>query len=291
MDDASVVRALVFAILLVLTAASSRAVGPLQLGATYDERGGEHYVSRSLAASCSGLRFIFMRSRSGQPEKVSFEMSRDSATNIWTKTVSIAELRAAGVTGTVYYGYRAWGPNWPFDPAWRKGTLIGREERRGRARPPLQSEQAAAGSLRARGVSRSRTPQHGDDAIFFTGSHAAADTGERAPKGIVLKPSPRHGGAKPTRPFKDEIIYEVHLRGLTMNDPSIPEQSAGTYAGAARKAAYLKSRSASRPSSFYRCRSFKTITTTSSPASTRGDNYWGYDPYNYFAPDRRYACG
>jgi glycogen operon protein len=26
------------------------------------------------------------------------------------------------------------------------------------------------------------------------------------------------------------------------------------------------------------------------PRSVEGDNYWGYDPYNFFSPDRRYAA-
>ncbi|HEY6347321.1 MAG TPA: hypothetical protein VIY49_38020 [Bryobacteraceae bacterium] len=47
-------------------------------------------------------------------------------------------------------------------------------------------------------------------------------------------------GVKPETPFKDEIIYEVHLRGLTKNDPSVPANFQGTYAGAATRAGYLR---------------------------------------------------
>jgi len=35
-----------------------------------------------------------------------------------------------------------------------------------------------------------------------------------------------------TRALKDDIIYEVHLRGLTENDTNISAQYRGTYAGA-----------------------------------------------------------
>jgi isoamylase len=43
----------------------------------------------------------------------------------WTGTVSVAGLSAAGLTATIYYGYRAWGPNWPFNAAWKPGSSAG----------------------------------------------------------------------------------------------------------------------------------------------------------------------
>jgi glycogen operon protein len=41
---------------------------------------------------------------------------------IWSVTASVASLNAAGIGATIYYGYRAWGPNWPFDAAWTPGS-------------------------------------------------------------------------------------------------------------------------------------------------------------------------
>src|SRR5271170_3999051 len=32
---------------------------------------------------------------------------------------------AGGRSGAIYYGYRAWGPNWPFDDAWTPGSAVG----------------------------------------------------------------------------------------------------------------------------------------------------------------------
>ena len=37
----------------------------------------------------------------------------------------VADLAAKGIKGPVFYGYRAWGPNWPYDPAWQKGSATG----------------------------------------------------------------------------------------------------------------------------------------------------------------------
>jgi isoamylase len=39
--------------------------------------------------------------------------------------VSTADLRVAMLEDAIYYGYRAWGPNWTFDPAWTPGSSAG----------------------------------------------------------------------------------------------------------------------------------------------------------------------
>jgi pullulanase/glycogen debranching enzyme len=64
----------------------------------------------------------------------------------------------------------------------------------------------------------------------------AAATGALA--GIVIERDTSSIGTRPTRPLKDEVIYEVHPRGFTMQDPSIAADRRGTYAGAGDKAAY-----------------------------------------------------
>ena len=50
--------------------------------------------------------------------KVSMNAQGDGS---WATTVSAAGIDAAGI----YYGYRAWGPNWPFDAAWAPGSVAG----------------------------------------------------------------------------------------------------------------------------------------------------------------------
>src|SRR5580658_7943304 len=34
-------------------------------------------------------------------------------------------VRAVGNSAAIYYGYRAWGPNWLFDKAWTPGSAAG----------------------------------------------------------------------------------------------------------------------------------------------------------------------
>ena len=45
---------------------------------------------------------------------------------LYTSTVSVATLQSTyGITGPVYSGYRAWGPNWTYSSSWTKGSGTG----------------------------------------------------------------------------------------------------------------------------------------------------------------------
>ena len=133
-----------------------------------------------------------------------------------------------------------------------------------------------------------QTPAHPDPTTYQSGDpFRAIDTGPFAPKGIVLDLPQLDFGAKPTRALKDDIIYEVHLRGLTKNDPGIAANLRGTYAGAALKAGYLADLGVTAVE-------FQPLHETQnslndSPELAALHNYWGYDSFSYFAPDRRYS--
>jgi glycogen operon protein len=114
------------------------------------------------------------------------------------------------------------------------------------------------------------------------------DTGSVAPKGIVLAGDTQLIGTKPTRALKDDIVYEVHVRGLTRNDAGINALYRGTYKGAGLKAAYLASLGVTAVE-FLPVQETQNDTNDADPNSDTGDNYWGYMTLNYFAPDRRFA--
>ena len=197
------------------------------------------------------------------------------------------------MNGPIYYGYRAWGPNWPFDPSWTKGSGVGFKEdvdgQGNRFNPnkllldPYAREISHDPLISTNGGSTT------DGNIYMSGSiHRNFDTGAEAPKGIVVPIDGSDTGDKPTRAFKDDIIYEVHLRGLTNNDQSIPFNLRGTYSGAALKASYLKELGVTAVE-FLPIQEIQNE-TNDVVASSSGDNYWGYDTYGYFAPDRRYSA-
>ena len=96
-------------------------------------------------------------------------------------------------------------------------------------------------------------------------------------------------GTKPTRALKDDIVYEVHVRGLTENDPAIPAADRGTYKGAGLKAASLAALGVTAVE-FLPVQETQNDANDVDPTGTDGDNYWGYSTLDYFAPDRRYAA-
>jgi isoamylase len=109
-----------------------------------------------------------------------------------------------------------------------------------------------------------------------------------APKSILWVPVSQSVGTKPTRAQKDDIIYEVNVRGLTKNDSSVPRGRSGHLCWRRAQGAVpceprrngggipARAGNAERPND-------------NTPNSTAGQNYWGYSTLNYFAPDRRYA--
>lgn len=145
------------------------------------------------------------------------------------------------------------------------------------------------------GLELSHDPTHywqTDDTVYATGpGYRAIDTGPIAPKSLAWPAgfADADTGLKPTRAFKDDVIYEVHLRGLTMNDPSIPAALRGTYAGAARKARDLAALGITAVE-FLPVQETVNDINDVVPGDTSGDNYWGYMTLSYFSPDRRYAA-
>ncbi len=204
-------------------------------------------------------------------------------------TVNVADLKARGLQAAIYYGYRAWGPNWPFDAAWTPGSMSG-----------FVADVDAAGNrfnpnkllLDPYALEVSHNPltvNHPDPTAYLSGSPSRViDTGPFAAKGIVIEIPAADFGNKPSSAFKDDIIYEVHLRGLTMNDPAVPPNLKGTYAGAALRSGYLKDLGITAVE-------FQPIHETQNSLNDNPEfaalhNYWGYDSLSFFAPDRRYAA-
>jgi isoamylase len=164
----------------------------------------------------------------GEDERARYQLQLDPETQTWSKTVSVQSLRDAGVTGPVLYGYRAWGPNWRFDETWTKGSAAGFltdvDDDGNRFNPNRLLLDPYAREV----THEFRTPAMPDGSLYQSGPSRTKDSGWFAPKGIVLPSTEAGLGEKPVRAFKDEIIYEVHLRGLTMNDPSVPPAERGT---------------------------------------------------------------
>lgn len=270
--------------LLVASSAQARQAPPL--GAHYDDAKANIGFAVASAAATRIDVYLYAEAEGAQ-EKLRVPLTESG--DVFAATVPVSDLTEAGITGEVYYGYRAWGPNWGFDAAWEPGSQAGfsadvdAEGNRFNPNKLLLDPYATE-------VSHDPTrPGMTDEGVYASGpEHRAKDSGRVAPKGIVLADAGGDTGTAPSRPLKDDVVYEVQLRGLTMNDASVPEAERGTYAGAARKAAELAALGVTAVE-FLPLAEGPNDHNDATPDSTAGDNYWGYQSLNFFAPDRRYA--
>ena len=204
--------------------------------------------------------------------------------NVWSAQVPAAQLPA-----TIYYGYRAWGPNWPYDPAWQPGADTGWITDVDSAGNRMNPNKLVFDPYAYELSHDPQTPAQADGAPYATGSDRELDSAPVAPKGIVLADDAPDFGAKPAHGLVDDVIYEVHVRGFTEADAMTFRPCAGTYAGAATRAQYLADLGVTAVE-FLPIAETQNDRNDVDPASDSGDNYWGYSTLAYFAPDRRYAC-
>jgi len=263
------------------------AINASGLGAAYDA-GHTSINFKVYSSRATRIELWLYAAGSGQAEKLKVVMTK-GAGNLWSANVTTSALTAAGISGTVYYGYRAWGPNWTYNASWSKGSGLG-----------FVADVDAAGNRfnpnkllmdpYARELSQDPTnPSNLDGTVYASGaSYRLMDSGAVAPKGIVFVPDTQSVGTKPTRAFKDDVIYEVNVRGLTMSDTSITAAYRGTYKGAGLKAAWLASLGVTAVE-FLPVQETQNDTNDVVPNTDAGDNYWGYSTLNWFAPDRRYS--
>jgi glycogen operon protein len=235
------------------------------LGAHYDGDA----VSFEVASTRATRVELWIYAQSTGSEALHVAMTQTG--NVWS-----ARMPASQLPPTIYYGYRVWGPNWTYDPAWQPGSEAG-----------FVADVDSAGNRM--NPNKLVFDPYTRELAFDPGSGGArdVDTGPTATKGVVLHDDPAELGTRPAGAFASDVIYEVHLRGFTEADASVP--CAGTYAGAAAKASYLASLGVTAVE-FLPIAETKNDHNDDDPTSDTGDNYWGYSTLAYFAPDRRYAC-
>lgn len=265
------------------------AINAYGLGASYDSTR-SNVIFRVYSSRATRIEVDLYASSMGSAEVLRFPLSANNSTNIFSASIPVATLQAAGIKGSpVYYGYRAWGPNWPFSNSWTKGSNAGFifdvDAQGNRFNPNKLLIDPYAREISHDPINATWT----DGTVYASGvSYHNVDSGNMAPKSILWVPISQSVGAKPTRAQKDDIIYEVNVRGLTKNDGSIPNAVQGTYAGAALKASYLASLGVTAVE-LLPVQETQNDANDNTPNSTAGQNYWGYSTLNYFAPDRRYA--
>ena len=109
------------------------------------------------------------------------------------------------------------------------------------------------------------------------------------PKSMVVDPVFSWGEDRPPRtPWQDTLIYELHVKGFTIQHPEVPDGLRGTYAGLATAPVidYLQRLgvTAVELMPVHRFVDERHLIE-------RGlSNYWGYNSIGFFAPDMRYSA-
>ncbi len=115
------------------------------------------------------------------------------------------------------------------------------------------------------------------------------DSAPHAMKSVVINPFFDWASDRPLHiPYHQTVIYEAHVKGMTMRHPQVPEDVRGSYVGLAHPAMIAH---------------FRQLGVTAvelmpvhqfvhdSTLMERGlRNYWGYNTIGFFAPHNDYAC-
>jgi isoamylase len=116
------------------------------------------------------------------------------------------------------------------------------------------------------------------------------DSAGAMPKCVVVDPAfDWAGDAPPRTPWDRTVIYECHVKGMTMLHPAVPRPLRGTYLGLSSEPVLAHLRSLGVTA----VELLPVHQMASEPRlSALGlTNYWGYSPIGYFAPDVRFATG
>jgi isoamylase len=116
-----------------------------------------------------------------------------------------------------------------------------------------------------------------------------ADSATHVPHSLVVSPffdwsNDRH----PKTPYNETVIYEAHVKGMTMNHPEIPPRLRGTYAGLAHPAIidYLTNLGVTA----IELMPVHQFVTDHGLTEKGLRNYWGYNTIGFFAPHNEYAA-
>ncbi len=237
---------------------------PFPLGARWDGQG----VNFALfSENAEAVELCLFDQPYGAPEVVRIPL-REQTDNVWH--TYLPEARPG-----LMYGYRVHGPHDPprglrFNPS---KLLLDPYARA--ITGPVEWSDAMFGYIPG--------PSPDSDLTF-----SESDSGPGMPKAVVIEPGFSWGDDRPPRtPWNRTVIYEAHVKGLTILHPGLPEDLRGTYSGLGHRATieYLVSLGVTAVElmpvhHFVHDRHLRE----------RGlRNYWGYNSIGYFAPDGRYA--
>ncbi|WP_433294097.1 glycogen debranching protein GlgX [Actinoplanes sp. CA-030573] len=126
------------------------------------------------------------------------------------------------------------------------------------------------------------------DPALFSYLARGVDSAPYTPRSVVINPFFDWGNDRPLKiPFHQTVIYEAHVKGMTMRHPGIPDDVRGTYSGLAH------------PVMIKHLKKLGVTAVELMPVHQfvhdgglidRGlTNYWGYNTIGFFAPHNEYS--
>ncbi len=197
--------------------------------------------------------------------------------NVWN-------LHVEGIGVGQHYGFIAWGPNWPYDPAWKPGTVVGFK-----ADVDSEGNRFNPNKLLWDPYSKAIHRDHDwSKGSLATGPARAESTFAAASKSIVVQSryawsdnettyrTRRQDENTPGHRWNDVILYELHPKGFTASAASGVEHP-GTWRGLGEKVAYLKDLGV-------------TAVHLMPPfEKPQEGGYWGYSTLSFFIAENTYS--
>jgi isoamylase len=120
------------------------------------------------------------------------------------------------------------------------------------------------------------------------GQPNTADSAQFMPKNVVINPFFDWGNDRPPHtPYHETVIYEAHVRGLTLRHPEVPARQRGTYAGIAHPAVTEHLRRIGITA--VELMPVHQFVPEQAMIARGLTNYWGYNTIGFLAPHNRYS--
>ncbi len=131
----------------------------------------------------------------------------------------------------------------------------------------------------------------GTDYDLVAAASYGVETSGKVPAGIVVDgavPGLRSNSLRPWVPWEQTVVYECHVKGLTMRHPAVPPELRGTFLGVCHPAVIEHLQQ-------LHVTTLELLPVQASAAepslrATHRRNYWGYSTLGYFAPHPDYAA-
>ncbi|NMO91240.1 glycogen debranching protein GlgX [Actinomycetospora sp. TBRC 11914] len=219
-------------------------------------------VAVPAAASAEAVELCLLAGEGGERR---VELARDAADGWWRGSIP-------GVAAGQGYGLRVHGP-------WSPRTGV-------RTDPAKLLVDPWAKRVGGRFTDLSAALAHAGDDPF--GPRSGVDSAGSVPFAVATGPVAPAAVERPAVPWRDTVLYETHVRDLTMRHPEVPPELRGTYGGVAHPAVVDHLRRLGVTT----VELLPVFANAPEPSlMTRGRrNHWGYSTLAYLAPEPRYAA-